>query len=454
MISSIHRFATALRRGGLAVTAVDVTTAAEAALAIDLDDRASLRSALQTTLIRHRRDLALFNTLFDAMFSPTHDDSGAFVLALSQAIGASAAASVLSELSELSAITSALVGASPGDVDSILAAGGGQVEVGGAQTILSSGAVAYRVAVDIGLENAEAELIARLQASVDPARAEHVAELVRQRVASVRAALRERVTDRLKAASPNQRQALALSGLEERSFAGLTPAEMRLLHKQVGRLARGLLAARRRRRPRHCRGRLDISRTLRSSVSADGVPVVPMFVRARRRRPRIVVLCDVSDSVRNVSQFMLALVHSIARLTDGVRSFAFVAELGEITGLFRRAPIDRAIAQVSGGAVINVLANSNYGRAFGQFVDRHLGVVTSRSTVIVIGDGRTNYHDPGLQPLAQIRRRAGRLLWLNPEPEAIWGFGDSAMNEYRAVCDDVAVAGNLQSLEEIVDELV
>jgi uncharacterized protein len=104
--------------------------------------------------------------------------------------------------------------------------------------------------------------------------------------------------------------------------------------------------------------------------------------------------------------------------------------------------------------VVNVFANSNYGRVFAAFADRHLGRLTSRTTILIIGDGRNNYHPTRVDALAAMRRRARQIVWLNPEPPPVWGFGDSAMKEYAPYCDKIAVARDLDSLREVVDQLI
>jgi uncharacterized protein with von Willebrand factor type A (vWA) domain len=136
-----------------------------------------------------------------------------------------------------------------------------------------------------------------------------------------------------------------------------------------------------------------------------------------------------------------------------VRSYVFVADVGETTELFRSSSIDEAVRLAYEGAVINVSANSNYGRALALFASEHLDALTSRTTVIVIGDARNNYNPPNAEALAAIRARAKRVLWLNPESPAAWGFGDSAMRDYEPHCDRVVVAHNLESLRKVVDEL-
>jgi uncharacterized protein with von Willebrand factor type A (vWA) domain len=167
-----------------------------------------------------------------------------------------------------------------------------------------------------------------------------------------------------------------------------------------------------------------------------------------------VVLCDISDSVRNVSRFMLHFAYSLQDRFAKVRSFVFVSDLGETTELFASHEIGRAVELAYGGAVINVYANSNFGRAFRVFRERYLDAVTKRTTVIVIGDGRNNYHAPEAWALADVHARARAVLWLNPEPRLSWAFGDSAMRAYEPHCDRVEVVNSLASLARVVDDLV
>ena len=176
--------------------------------------------------------------------------------------------------------------------------------------------------------------------------------------------------------------------------------------------------------------------------------------RRRVDKPRLVVLCDISDSVRNVSRFMLQFAYSLQDQFSKVRSFVFVSDLGEATDLFARHELGRAVELASTGAAVNVYANSNFGRAFTQFRERHLDAVTGKTTVIVIGDGRNNYQDPAAWVLSDVRARAKRLLWLNPEPRLSWNFGDSVMRLYEPHCDRVEVVNNLATLRRVIDEIV
>ena len=164
--------------------------------------------------------------------------------------------------------------------------------------------------------------------------------------------------------------------------------------------ARSRTGAERRRRPGRPRPHH------RRNMRFDGVPFVPVTVRRAEDRPRLVVLADVSLSVRATARFTLHLVHGLQDLFTQVRSFAFVARIAETTELFRDHPAERALGLIFGGDVLDVDANSDYGTVFGEFIAEHASAVTRRTTVLVLGDARNNGNDPNLRAFEEIARRA------------------------------------------------
>jgi uncharacterized protein len=193
---------------------------------------------------------------------------------------------------------------------------------------------------------------------------------------------------------------------------------------------------------------------LRSSIMYDGIPFKPVLTSQRDEKPRMVVICDVSLSVRNAARFMLHLVYSLQSLFEQVRSFVFVSELADASQYFEQLGIDEAITAVFNGELIDCDANSNYGRALEIFCQRHLGTVTNQTTVIILGDGRGNRNPPNVWALEEIRRRAKQLIWLSPEPRGSWGLGSSDMPLYEPVCHRAEVVRNLKQLGQVAEELI
>lgn len=242
--------------------------------------------------------------------------------------------------------------------------------------------------------------------------------------------------------------------LLEKSFYYLSPAEIKRMREAVANLARKLKNVMAVRYKYAKRGRLDVRDTMRRSMQFGGVPFNIRFDIKRKERPQVIVLCDVSDSVRNVSRFMLQFVHSLQDLYSRVRSYVFVADLAEVTKLFKDNEIQGAINKSINGDVVNVYAHSDFGKAFKQFHQNHLEAVDARTTVIILGDARNNYNAANEWVLRDIQERAKQVIWLNPENESTWGFGDSEMKLYAKHCTFVEECRNLRQLYKVVDLLI
>ena len=249
--------------------------------------------------------------------------------------------------------------------------------------------------------------------------------------------------------SPERRDALG-----ERDFAGLSPAEVTQMRQVIDRLVRKLKDTIGRRYAARSRGLLDVKKTLRRAARYQGVP---LELRRRRRPPRkgrVMVLCDLSGSVWSAARFMLNMLHALQDCFDRVRSFVFVAGLVEVTDLFAQHDIDRAIAKVLTETDLAYGAATDYGLTLRQFRSAHMDAVNQKTTVIIIGDGRSNYGNPEEGIVAEIRDRCRRLIWLNPESEAFWHTGDSEMRTYMPLCNEVRPCQNLNQLSQFVRDLV
>jgi uncharacterized protein len=285
-------------------------------------------------------------------------------------------------------------------------------------------------------------------------RRQQMGRFVDRRLQELQEMIRRLVRGELERRDVGQRDAARMQALAEKSFYYLSEDEIRRMKEAVTKLAQRLknVLAVKRRSSR--KGKFDVKDTLRKNLQYGGVPFKIRFDQRKRVKPQVVVLCDVSDSVRNVSRFMLQFVYSLQDLYSKVRSFIFVSEIGEITRLFEENEIHQAIDQAIRGNVINVYAHSDFGRAFRMFHREHLPAITRHTTVIILGDARNNYNLPHEWVLKEIRQRAKQLIWLNPENRMTWGFGDSEMDRYQPYCDVVEECRNLNQLYRVVDRMV
>jgi hypothetical protein len=158
-------------------------------------------------------------------------------------------------------------------------------------------------------------------------------------------------------------------------------------------------------------------------------------------------LCDVSDSVRGASELLLEIVQSAQNVFAGTRSFVFVRDLGEATEVLAQNAPERARELIASGAVVPVTENSSYGRVFRLFLERYGRAIDKRTTVVVLGDGRTNWVDDGAPLLDRVRARAKALVWLCPEPRSQWSIGDSGMGRFAPKCTEVLEVSSVEALE-------
>lgn len=468
MDDKLVEFAALLRRNGLRVSVAELLEAARAGALVGLGERGIFQDALRATMVKRTVDVPVFDELFELYFCGLGE-------AIKQAAGQARPAAAQGERefqdfleqieqllaeygAELPELGRVLLQDDQGRLEKLLREAAARLSFGRGERLRLeqhlNAALAGALEIE-GLRQALARMLARLDGGPEGegTRAE-LEEYIGRRMRALEEMLRRYVSLELAQREPQGSERVRLRQLAEKSFAYLTSEELAQMNTAVTRLAQRLrnVVAMRRRRAR--RERFDSQRTLRRNLSCGGVPFHLVFSRRRRDRPQIVVLCDISDSVRNVSRFMLHFVHALQDLYSRVRSFVFVAEIGEVTGYFRDCQPQEAMAAALGGEIVNVYAHSNFGRAFKLFVEGHLEAITRKTTVIVLGDGRNNYNAPNDWCLREMRQRARQLIWLNPESHHTWGFGDSEMQRYGQWCDVVQECRNLNQLYRVIDGLV
>lgn len=465
MRDRLLEFVGLLRHNGVRVSTAEVLEALRAVEHVGLSHAADLREALMITLIKRREDQAPFEELFDLyFFRPGAFRGGeAPLLEALKAQGLSedeleqVLALLADEAARLDPTARTALGLRRGQLESLLRLAGVHIDWSRLLSPLQVGFFAQQVLERMKVQQAETSLRGvgqRLARALGEERAAQVMAHVEDNLAKLRGAVRDHVRDEFQKRNLQYMEQLRSQLLSQKPFTQLSEQEVRRLREEVRRLALKLRAAASLRPKKKQRGRLDVRQTLRGALRSGGVPFALRWRTRRVDRPRLVVLCDISDSVRHVSRFMLQFAYTLQELFEKVRSFVFVADIADATDLFARHELSRAVDLCSLGGVVNVYANSNYGRALRQFAEEHLSVVTSKTTVLIIGDGRSNYHPPEAWALGKIRARAKRVLWLNPELPSGWAFGDSAMRDYEPHVTRVEVVTNLESLHRVVDKLV
>ncbi|MBM4268354.1 MAG: VWA domain-containing protein [Deltaproteobacteria bacterium] len=434
-----------------------------------LGSRSLVKDVLRTTMVKRASDLPVFDELFDVFFTGLGDairevgEEGASSVADSSE-GYQQLLERLEELlrqdeRELSEIARALLEHDDGTLERKIREALERAKgSSGGEGRSREGRLGHALGFEIGLADVSRELGQLADdldsMGLDPELAARLRELIRQRLADLadllkRAAKLEASREERRPGDPTR-----LGELGEKSFYYLNEDEIRRMKEAVTRLAQRLKNIVSIKRTRAKRGTFDLQRTLRHNTQFGGVPFDVQFDRRKRHRPQIVILCDVSDSVRNVSRFMLQFVYSLQDLYSKVRSYIFVAEIGEVTRLFEENDINAAVDQALRGDIINVFAHSDFGKAFKAFHQDWLSSINRRTTVIILGDARNNYNLPHEWVLRDIQVRAKQVLWLNPESRNTWGFGDSEMDRYSPFCSVVEECRNLNQLYRVIDKLL
>jgi uncharacterized protein with von Willebrand factor type A (vWA) domain len=458
-------FADLLRANGLRVGSAEIADATAAAALVGVEDRPTFRAALRATLVKRARDVPVFEGLFELYFSGLgrllDGLEGGLVEALREegllegddlemiAMTVDRLAGEMSPLAQAAlrgdrALLARLLRGAALQLDFSFLGSGGESGFHGRRLYAAAGGAA--------LEDDAGTLERALRArGLDPSRLEIVARRLGAAVRAVEDAAR-RYAELERLARTQRSRA---DGTVRRSLAALTREEVARTEAAVRRLAERLKSRLVRRDRARRRGALAVRRTLRRNLALGGFPARLLFRQRRPERPDVVVLCDVSESVRHVTRLMLLFLYTLQSLFTRVRTFVFVSDLAEVTEALRAEDDPARAADLATAArAVSLAANSNYGRALQLFHDRFLASVTRRTTVLVVGDGRNNYNAPSAWVLGEVRRRARRLLWICPEPRSSWGFGDSEMPSYAARCDRVATVETLDDLEEIAEALV
>ena len=461
MDERILEFIGDLRRAEIRISPSEALDALAAAATVGLDDRETFKTALAATLVKEGRDRETFDRLFDLYFL----DLEALGQGVRRALGPEDAwvqdlldRLLAEEGLELDPLTELLLRGGGAEMEMAIRSGSRQVGLERLMYALQVGYFSRRITDQLALEAVERDLGALLRAlearGLDPGQLARIRNYLELRLEAFRRLVRQHVERELERRAWRQGERLTREVLSEKPLFALTADEVNQMKAVVARLARKIKDALALRQRQERRGRLDARRTIRRSLRYDGVPMEVRLRRRHRDRPKLITICDVSDSVRNASRFMLQLVWSLQDCFSQVRSFVFVSEIAEVTAAFDTYPVERAIEWALRAAPVDYHCRSDFGYAFAQFVRRELDTLDRRTTVLILGDARNNYNDPQAWALRMIRERVKGIIWLNPEGQWGWGVGDSVMPLYAPACDLVRECRTIAQLGQVVDTLV
>jgi uncharacterized protein len=439
MAPRLLEFADELRREGVAVGTSELLDAFHALDAVSWTSRSDFHSALAATLAKSQEDRHVLDVLFERFFFRAVERE-AIEQGLREERFSGGEELDLEALRER--IREAVRAGSDGEMRDLarlaIAAFGRQGEGSGV-----IGVDVQRIRRTLGLkgENPNTEL-----PDPDSVPRDRLQEFERH----VRSELERQMIERTQSLPP----AKPLREFD-RALPTNPAQDLSQVHRVVAQMKKRLASHGREHRGRRRSWQVDMRRTMRASLQTGGVPLELKYRPKRPRRPELYVLCDVSTSVTSASVFFLSVLHALHDQFRKLRSFVFVERISEVTGVFERErsfeAVSRRIATDAG--VADVSGYTDYGRVWVEFLDKVVEDLDPRSTVIVLGDARTNGREPHAPVFGHVAERAGHTFWINPEPRLYWNYGDSVMSSYEPFCDGVFECWTTKQLETFVNAI-
>jgi uncharacterized protein len=456
MQERIIRFIAALRAGGVRVSLAESADAMRAINELGISDKESFRLSLLTTLIKDSKNISVFEEIFPLFFGtnppPTLENIIDTLSPEEAHLIAEALKQLKQDLQEM--IERLMRGESLTTQE--LEQLGELVGLNQTHDMRYREWIAHRMEKALKfreVQQAVRELMQLLnEMGINQERINQIRQMLKNNQESIHNQIHQyagfRIAENLSERPPED----SLESLLNRPFNSLTDKDIDRLRKEVQRLAAILRTRIALRQKRSKRGQLDAKATIRSNLKHSNVPILIKH-KDRTLKPKLVVICDVSTSMRACSELMLCLLHAMQDQIKKTHAFAYIDHLEYITPDFDGQNLRNAVF-----IVLNRMPPGHYNTDLGyglvNFTANYFDTIDSRSTFIIVGDARNNFNDPRTDLFRVIASRANRTIWINPESPDLWGTGDSDMLGYAPYCDDIFQVGTLAELTNAVDRML
>jgi hypothetical protein len=454
MRENLHRFFRAARGAGVRLSPAESIDAMRAVSKVGFTDRTVLRDTFLLTLAKTQDEKKALGDCFDLFFDqpepsqPPPEDSEADKSDTPESGAASEAqgdAEGGDEAQDLGQLAQMLLSQDRNAMAAAIANASNAASLSDIRYFTQRGIFSGRILDQMGIQRLRDDLDALT--ATNPA----LAERLQAALDGLRETVRETVSQALMLYGREEAENLRSEILRNAPLSRIEPRQVEQMRLLIRQIARRLRERYSKPRKRQRRGHLDVRRTIRRNAAWGGVPFLTTWKRRRRDKPRIIAICDVSGSVARVSDFFLLLIHSLHEVVSDVRSFAFSGHLIEVSDILEAKSPEEAMAEIMSKVGFG---SSDYGNSFDDFEHGWMNAITPQTTVIILGDARSNNLDPRADILRRIGERSKRLVWLNPEGRMAWGWGDSEMPRYSTFCTVVRQCATAQQLERAVSDIV
>ena len=440
---TITDFVRALRSADVKVSTAETLDAVKAVDLVGYEDREFLKTALRSVLAKSEAEKDTYDRLFELFFQRKKKDQSEEAESSKQDTGEDSGEPQnfmdIAESSDEAVIEMALERAG---------------QASGLQDIRFSTQTSYyaqQMLKEMGVREMEAELLEQLQAHTPEGDAEAERMMDARKKMTARAI--EFAKQQFEVFGAGATQQFREDFLADKRINEMDRSDMERMKPLIQKLAKRLVSKHSRRKRQKNRGQLDIRKTLRANAGRDGVPFDVHWRQTKKDRPKLVLICDVSGSVARFVRFLLLFLYCVRDVVPDLHTYAFSARLKDVgpyldTSLdgFESA-MERILAEIGWGS-------TDYGQALSDLQVDHWSKIDRRTTVIVLGDARSNHGDPRIDIFEELAAKTKRIVWLNPEARPLWGTGDSEMLRYFPHCSTVTMLSNLKQLERAIDDVL
>ena len=434
----LRRFLQVARGAGLRISAAEGIDAARAVEVVGYSERDVLKHTLGLVLAKTPDEKALYNEAFELYFK--HE---ALVgKPTSEAVAPSKSASTQT-------LSLQLAEGNQAGLASAMESAGRDSGIQNIRFFTQKNLYTRRILMRMGQKEVE-ETVEALRAAATEA-ADAQATQLEQRLAQLREKVRDYVERNLLMFARGDSEAFREEMLKSARLSNIDKRDLARMRILVRQMAKKLATRYAKMRRRRLRGQLDARRTLRRNMGWGGVPFITVWKQKRIEKPRVMVLCDVSGSVAAMAQFLLMFLYALNEAMSDIRAFGFSGSLIEVSDILEKEPVEAAIEKIMEAIG---LGSSNYGNSFADFEEGWMRFVTSKTTVIILGDARGNNTDPRTEILSRLSQRSKQIIWLNPEFRPMWGTGDSDMHRYAPFCNLMTECNTLRHLERAISGIL
>lgn len=448
MVDFLRDFIHILRSSDIKISTAESIDAMRVVSLIGIDDKPLLQDSLSQTLAKNLREKEIFDECFNKFFEENYmniaDESNN--PDIKQADLDNQENSEKLNDSKSAYLEDLYKQSDKNTLMTLMAIAAREVNLADIRLFTQTGMFTRKIFDAIGLEKLNNDIFLASR-SGDVKRETELKEIREQ----LRLEIRNYVEDQVKLRTTNAGRQLREDALSKIRLTQADRSDYSLMSKIIKRMAKRLISVHSRRKRKARRGLLDVRSTIRANQEYDGILFETIWKKTKVDRPKIVALCDVSGSVANVSRFFLMFLHSLTDVLPHVRTFAFSNKAGEVTDLFESKDIEVAATET---LLINGGGSTDYGKAFSDLEGFLENDIDRKTTVIILGDARSNYGDPRCDILKTIQEKSKRVIFLNPEPKSLWGTGDSEMLRFVPYTSKSKVCSSLVDLERVVDDML